>query len=357
MKNLLFISGTGRSGTTLLDKLLSCHPDMTVLSQPFPYLFIHAKKKFLSSLGYENEYNVLSNCFFEKRYTISDLNDFLSKLLIKSGEIIELFEQMQDYSGQLTKLDDINTLKSRITDDLFINQFKNLLYIMQKNKQSKYIGSKEIVCEEFFPFFVNNSVKCILIIRDPRDVITSLNFGDSEKYIGKHRPTLFNIQNWRKSVAFKIHLENNKNFAFIKYEDLVNDPLVTLNKVAEFLEIEKFNDDMLHTDWVGNSSFNQNYSGISQDSHGKYKELMPQEMINYIEATCFPEMKHLGYDVNIDTSNYEQYILSYKEPFSITRPEFEPNFSTSKPNLDREIQRIKQVSLKQDIRNFYEEKL
>ena len=348
MNNLLFISGTSRSGTTLIDRLISSHPELSVLSQPFPYLFLFAKKSFLASLGYENEYNVLSSCFMEKRYNIRDFNNYLNNLTISSDEVVKLFEQMQNYSGQKIKLSNISILENLNKKDSFINHFKNLLSIMQKKTNISYVGSKEICCEEFFPFLTENSVKCIMIIRDPRDVISSSVFGNSEEYIGKHRPVLFYIRNWRKSVAFKIHLENNNNFLFLKYEDLVNNPLNELNKITEFLKIKNFTEEILRKDivdqdgrrWVGNSSYNPDYSLISQKSQGKYKELMPPEMINYIESLCFPEMNHLNYEITTDTKDYKKHLLRYKEPFVISRPEFEPDFSTSESNLKDEIKRI-----------------
>jgi hypothetical protein len=47
----LFITGMGRSGTTLLEKLVALHPEASVLSQPLPLLYIAVKREFLRRSG------------------------------------------------------------------------------------------------------------------------------------------------------------------------------------------------------------------------------------------------------------------------------------------------------------------
>ena len=74
------------------------------------------------------------------------------------------------------------------------------------------IGSKEIFCEEYIPYFLSNGVKVILLIRDPRDIITSLNFGKGADFTGEIRPTLFNIRNWviKKAQLLPLIIEITK---------------------------------------------------------------------------------------------------------------------------------------------------
>ena len=60
MRSDFFITGMGRSGTTLLEKLLCNHKDLSVLSQPLPLVFIDLKKRFLETLGIK-KYFVLND--------------------------------------------------------------------------------------------------------------------------------------------------------------------------------------------------------------------------------------------------------------------------------------------------------
>ena len=64
----LFVTGAQRSGTTLLEKVLASQPGISMLSQPFPLLFVEVKRAFLRSLGNDDPYP-LGHLFRERRYT------------------------------------------------------------------------------------------------------------------------------------------------------------------------------------------------------------------------------------------------------------------------------------------------
>ena len=49
----VFATGAPRTGTTLLDKLLSTHPDVLIHSQPLPLLYVRLKRMFLQGLGHQ----------------------------------------------------------------------------------------------------------------------------------------------------------------------------------------------------------------------------------------------------------------------------------------------------------------
>jgi hypothetical protein len=61
----LFLTGMQRCGTTLLDKLLSAHSQISILSQPFPLLFIEAKPSFLQQPSKDGAEYPLGNLFLE----------------------------------------------------------------------------------------------------------------------------------------------------------------------------------------------------------------------------------------------------------------------------------------------------
>ena len=47
IEDALFVTGMERSGTTLLDRLLASQRHLSMLSQPFPLLFVETKRAFL----------------------------------------------------------------------------------------------------------------------------------------------------------------------------------------------------------------------------------------------------------------------------------------------------------------------
>ncbi len=92
------MTGAYRSGTTLLEKLLHNHPDVSVAMQPFPVLFFYAKERFLESKGLSFRY-ALDHLFLEDRYQPEDLADFLATLELTSEDIDGLFERLANYGG------------------------------------------------------------------------------------------------------------------------------------------------------------------------------------------------------------------------------------------------------------------
>ncbi|MBD3362741.1 hypothetical protein GF362_03410 [Candidatus Dojkabacteria bacterium] len=346
MKKYFFITGMSRSGTTLLDKILCNHPQLSVLSQPFPFLFIEAKKKFLDSINYGETPFPLSN-YFQEVYRPKDFSEFLETVYFDADELGRIFNDMKEFSGQYTKRRDINRIISDYKRDKFIEIFKKLLIDMAYNQDRLYFGSKECICEEFVGFLSRNDFKNILLIRDPRDIIVSSYYGRASEYIGKYRPLLFHLRNWRKSIAFLIHHKHNPNLAWLKFEDMVQSPQQSLEKVTKFLNIDPFSAEFFSRSildqkgnvWLSNSSF-KGEKTISNASVGRYKNKISRNMLNYIEYICYPEMRYLGYKLQ-NAKILKKYIYEFKEPFRIKRKEHKADFSTLEENLSQEKKRLK----------------
>jgi hypothetical protein len=214
--NYLFITGMSRSGTTLLDKILCNHKDLSVLSQPFPFVYLQAKKDFFKEIRHPEKTYFLNNLFLEDRYNLHELNRFLGGYKINKSKLNKIFNNMSGYSGQLTKIDDPDAIVGDVDSNAFIDVIKDLLKRLKHKENVIYCGAKEILCEEFLDFFMRNSIKTILLVRDPRDMVVSTYFGKYDRYVGKSRPLLFHLRNWRKSVAFAAHLSGKSNFKLIR---------------------------------------------------------------------------------------------------------------------------------------------
>lgn len=344
MMEHFLITGMSRSGTTLLEKLLASHQELRVLSQPLPLIYRYFKQQFFSEINYPETCYVLNDLFNEERYSSKDFRSFLSSYEISRAEIDHLFKKMEKWEGQWFKVSEtkewLNTQETfRLIDfyTFFLNQYAN---------QKKVLGTKEVLIEEFIPYLLENDVKVIQLFRDPRDVITSINFGDGPKYTGVHRPTLFHLRNWRKSVAISNTCKDNKGLFRIKYEDLISAPQGTLAKITEFLNVKPFEEnhfqDGIKTpdgkQWPGNSS-TVNFSGIKKDNKNKYLKKLSPSAIAYIEYICAPEMQLLGYDLTdsekLDSITPERFV----ESFEIEVDDIPKNFSTLPSQLALETER------------------
>jgi hypothetical protein len=198
---------------------------------------------------------------------------------------------------------------------------------------ARKFGGKESICEEFLPYLLGEGCHCFLILRDPRDMLASLNYGGGQSHAGSFKPTLSNLRNWRKSVAYAFHLQGQPRFVWIRYEDLVVNPIKVLNEAAALLEVDPFPRDFLADGlrdqsgevWKGNSS-HYPQDGISHYSIGAYKSLLPASVASYAEAVCYPELCALGYPITIEWSDVPRIIADFEEPYEIERPELRDYF-------------------------------
>ena len=92
----------GRSGTTLIDKLLSNHPKIDILSQPFPLIFVSLKKKYLGILG-KDQYYVLNQHLHDENFSQDKFDQFLDNVTFDKNYLQSIFNNMKHYSGQTIK--------------------------------------------------------------------------------------------------------------------------------------------------------------------------------------------------------------------------------------------------------------
>lgn len=341
--NYFFITGLYRSGTTLLQKVLQNHPKIFSVDQPMPVLYSYLKTVFYDKKGVVKN-NVLGTLFNNSNYELSELSEFVDNYTISDFE--KILKQAKEFSG--VKSDRVFNIFNDLIPDKLVNVYSQICDSLSKEYNKfhvDYKGTKEIIAEEYIPYFLNKNIKVILIIRDIRDVINSMVMGRGADFIGDIRPTLFNIRNWRKSVAYSIAYKNNPNFLSIKYEDLVTDPSLTLSKILDFFGTDGF--DYINTElkdhnleaWSGNSSFNK-YNGISNKSIGSYKDNFENGYIDYITKLSLPELLHLNYEVGNTSYEKMDCLEEFIEPFEVNHKYFNKNYSTDCKNIMLETDRI-----------------
>lgn len=343
----LFLTGTQRSGSTLLEKLIGAQRGVSMLSQPFPLLFVEAKLAFLRSRGIENDPYPLGHLFRETRYARSDLHDFLHTWRSDRTMLERVFERMRDYSGQYTKFtsDQLQTAFDDATAECdFADVVSRLDHALAQKREARWYGSKETICEEIVPYLLDRGFRCSIIIRDPRDMVASLNSGRGFEFGGSVKPTLNNVRNWRKSVAFALAMEAHPRFHWCRYEDLASRPEPTLSQFGDELGIERMSAGDIETEmaWRGNSSYGDQ-TGVTTTSIAAYKRTLAPEVAAMIEATCLPEMQLLGYETTLTREEAIRVIARFREPYQITRSGMELD-AADEANAEMEARRLHQVT-------------
>lgn len=348
----IFITGLYRSGTTLLEKVLNLHPSLHLFSQPFPNLYLETKKKFYIHKGL-NKIRLLDHLFLEQDYSRDDFCGVLDSCVFSTQDVDRLFDAMATYSGQQTP--ELLPLRLQIRPGSFFQLYEQLFSSLAENlakNQVGFLGAKEIICEEFIPFLLSKGEYAIVIIRDPRDVVTSLNFGQGSSYMGKIRPILYTLRQWRKSVSFCLEYQDRPNFAYLRYEDLVKDPGSILNWLTQFLRLIPYPRDIFADGivdqagqrWQGNSSFG-NYSFISRDSVANFTNKLPEDCVRYIENVCNPELRYLNYEFIYHESGPDfDEIRSFKESFKVDHNDFEAHYTHQPRRIENEIKRLRYLN-------------
>ncbi len=336
------ITGTYRTGTTLIEKLLDVHSGLHVLSQPLPLLYRHLKEVFYRRKGITNKYYVL-NDLFHPEYEPGELKTFLENYLIGRDELRQVLRTMEGWDGQYTRFNDLDTFVGSYEVSGLCQFYPQLLEHFVARGQVTAAGTKEILVEEFIPYLLDCGIKVILVIRDPRDVYTSVNEGKGTKFTGKRRPTLFHLRNWRKSITLANTYRDHPLCYVLKYEDLLDNKEKALKGITDFLNVTPFPRGHFEKGiqtrtgryWKGNSSTSL-HSGINSTNKDKYKKYLSPETIGYIEFICHPEMRVFGYDEQMQNFKPE----TFKEPYDIVNCWLNKNMSTDKDELHAEYRRL-----------------
>ena len=344
---LTLVTGCYRSGTTLLEKLLHSHPAICIGSQPFPVSYFFAKQAFLDRRGLRRRYP-LGHLFCDAAYTAAELDAFLESLQIRQSDIDAIFQRLSGYRlGHWTP--EVLSFHQELSPGLFPAFYRELherLATLLDGEQALYCGSKEVLCEEFIPFVLARGGKAVLSVRDPRDMIVSLDYGSRDNQTGDHRPLLFSLRAWRNSVALLLALQDIPNFSWVHYEDVARDPQRALNRLRCRWEVPDADyplaDSITSQDgecWSGNSSF-EDAVGVTTASVGRFHRVLPTETLRYIEACCGPEMRVLGYELTSEKPPSRRDLENYREPFANLHDKFPQDYSTSPARIDQEWKRL-----------------
>lgn len=267
----IFIAGPDRSGTTLLFALLASHPNISMVRRTNMWRYFHERygdlkqgENFDRCFGEMLRYNRIQN-FLQPDAKRVRQEFWLDKPTY--GRLFSLLHQHHAESLGKTRWGDKSLHTEHYVDRVF-TEFPN--------------------------------AKVLHITRDPRDRYASVR-----KRHGRDVPRLGGA-NGRWLFSMTKALDNRKRFPnqykIIRFEDLASDPERIMKDVCDFIG-EEYTPEMLtmngasdHTSSGGNSSFGKIEPGkISQKPIGRYREVLSNIEIAYIQLIAGRFMKQLGY--------------------------------------------------------------
>lgn len=339
----LFVCGMLRSGTSLIQTLLTNHPEMLVAYQPFNQLYVEAKRLFLEEHG------------IQRMLPLDDgdpangveRKDFLSWLSSRHFSVDEANALARDAtSGKGGGL--ASWQPSAVPAGSFLDIHTGLHDAMAGHlgrSSSRVLGSKEILCEEYVPALLEAGVRCVLIIRDPRGVIASANHGRYRETVGDRYPLMMLIRLWRKSAAYWLQYRDHPLVRTIRYEDLAAEPSATLTPLAHWLGMGPFPQDVFESQlrdhagqpWQGNSSFGEKPQ-VDAGSRTAWRDLLDPQEQRFIAACTKAELEAVDYPIDTDVD--PQQILDFREDTRGVRESYLQLHPTDATTLREEADRL-----------------
>jgi len=279
---LFFIVGCSRSGTSLLQIMISNHPDVMLPTETGFYCRIYSK-------------------YFGEWGELSESNNFNSALEMALG----CFKHLEMDTDRVRNL-------CQLAQPSWETIFLAILTAFAEKHNVKRVGEKSpghLRCmgllKERFP-----KAKFIHIIRDPRAVVLSMRkkaqqfpwaWDAERKYIGRA------CQYWQDAI--EIHrkyseLLSSQCYWVVKYEDLVTNPERTLRPICDFLNIT-FSPQMLEhhkRDFLGfrdldsQPHMKNTLKPVFTSSIDKWREELSPQEIALIQYVLSDEMYLLGYE-------------------------------------------------------------
>ena len=278
--HLILIVGSQRSGTTLVNRLLNAHPQISIVYQQTDYLrdnlpmdVVVSREEATRAIGKVRERVLRHDPAFTDAVA-SAIEAALPDRISYGGLYRLLLAQLASPGAQVT------------------------------HAGEKYAGR----CLESFGFLdAFPDGRLIHIVRDPRDVLASEKArlahlaGTEREY--NHLLTLFDWKVGATAVELAKKEHDPQRVMTVRFEDLVQDPNAASAVLCDFLGVG-FDASMTEADrlvddagkpWLANTSFGPGWRGIRRPDLAAWTSRLSPTEIAYAEAFCNARLRKYGY--------------------------------------------------------------
>ncbi len=273
----VFVLGAGRSGTTLLARMLDAHPDVAIADEIIYFDIISMAKEIVPRLD-----------------SLSDIDRFFS--LLPSMDHVRYWSNVD---GVLARV------RERLVAEAPTSYSRFYLYFMEawaERSGARRFGEKTPWnvrhLEELLTMFPR--CRILHIVRDPRAVVASRRAMPRSS-----RDVVTNAVKWLLDVeSARGFLRENpwsrEHVLEVRYEDLVQDPEGVLRSICDFIG-EPFDTGMLAFQRSTSVMFRDQpyrtgvFRPVFSDSIEAWRHELDDAQVGLIEIIAAPLMRHYGY--------------------------------------------------------------
>ncbi|MBV6645364.1 MAG: sulfotransferase [Cyclobacteriaceae bacterium] len=275
-----FIIGSGRNGSTLLNKMLNQQSE----------LFLPSEQYFLGpsilKFGFSN---------YSSWQHLASL--MVSPLLSSLGR-----HTWDDFEGDQLLQEVLELPKKNRT-------FQNLIDIIFRHHSQygkrKLWGDSTPLNLVYFPEirYVFPKSKYIFLLRDGRDVVASFKKGGEEAF-DELAQIHYGISRWNMSAKTFRKYERSSNTILVRYEDVVSNPQKELRRISAFLDVT-YEEKMLHyyENQPSVSLYRQgHYQGLAEPVHtrsiGHWRSILTDQEIEACHHSMRANLSYFGYKLD-----------------------------------------------------------
>ena len=247
---IIFINGMMKTGTTMLLNLLDGHPEINIFPDEtvFEVLYLNSEKDLYNNFIENNNCRLFRKVFELPKHPRQA--ESFDKLF--NDEFIDINIDRSIFKRRFNKLLKINESHVFIKNffDVF---FSSLTHDQRTISEKKYIcykspsfsnpKSKNFLVNQINDILkINKDSKIIIPLRNPEDLIKSLILHEIRAHNKKFnflKRIFFVIKStFEIETTLKDYSKLSNNTYFFKYEDLIENNMVELEKLLNFLNIE-----------------------------------------------------------------------------------------------------------------------
>jgi len=296
----VFIVGSSRSGTTMMNRILGNNKDISALNELHYLGNIWDTSLSLKNIPLDKAVEAASILIMHIRRGLWDGGVMLNERE-EAKEIIATRDQWthKDIYQEILKLE--TGADTRLVTD---QTPRNVFF------------AHEIL--ELFPH-----ARIIHMIRDPRAVLYSQRNRWKKKWLGASSMPVKNVLRvlsnyhpytlsklWKKSAFIAQKHKDHDRYKVVVFEQLVSQPKFIISEVCDFLGVE-FNKQMLEVPQVGSSNkmHDRNKIGISSDVVDVWKKKLPKGDVYICERVVSGLLKKFNYQ-RVSNRNWALYTIS-----------------------------------------------